>query len=160
VLDTGAQGILTTKLYQSVETVIAGKRVLLAAPMTYMNLSGDAVAALAGEHGLAPSQFLVVCDDIALPLGTLRIRRRGSSGGQNGLSSIIETLGTDAVPRVRCGIGTVPPGISAADYVLGRFLPEEREAAEALVLRAAEAVCAIVEEGFDVAMNRFNNNPE
>jgi PTH1 family peptidyl-tRNA hydrolase len=137
--------------------MIAGKRVLLAAPMTFMNLSGEAVAALVDEYGFAPSQFLVVCDDIALPLGAVRLRRRGSSGGQNGLGSIIEALGTDSVPRLRCGVGTVPPGIGAADYVLGRFLLEEREAAEALISRAVEAVCAVINEGIDRAMNRYNS---
>ena len=146
-------------LYLLDERIVAGRRVLFVQPQTYMNASGEAIASIAGEYALAADRFLIVCDDIALPLGTLRLRLRGSSGGQNGLTSIIEALATDDIPRLRCGIGGVPDGISTADYVLSPFPAEERASVLTMIDSASDAVLSVIEDGFDRAMNRYNSAP-
>ena len=130
---------------------------LLALPQTYMNRSGFAARCLLEHRGLEPSQVLVVYDEINLPLGRLRIRRSGSPAGHRGLESIVENLRTDQVARLRLGVaGPPPPGADLADFVLGPFAAEEREAIEAAILRAADACECWLREGTDVAMNRFN----
>ena len=146
-------------LYLLDERIVDGRPVLFVQPQTYMNASGEAIASIAGEYALAADRFLIVCDDIALPLGTLRLRRRGSSGGQNGLTSIIEALATDDIPRLRCGIGGVPDGISTADYVLSPFPAEERASVLTMIDSASDAVLSVIEDGFDRAMNRYNSAP-
>lgn len=134
---------------------IAGKRVLLAKPQTYMNLSGRSVAPLLRYFGLAPAGLLVVYDDMDLPLGRIRVREQGSAGGHNGMKSIIAALGTQDFARVRIGIG--PSGAQdAADYVLGRFTPDEAPLVVGALERAADAVEVVVAEGVATAMNRFN----
>lgn len=139
--------------------LIAGQRVILVRPMTYMNLSGEAVGAIARMHKLLPERVLVVVDDMALPLGRLRIRPQGSAGGHNGLESIERHLNTRAYPRIRIGVGAARPG-RMVDHVLGRFRPEEREAVAEAIDRAADAVEAILADGLERAMNRFNRDPE
>ena len=110
------------------ETTIAGKRVLLMKPQTYMNHSGDAVAAAMNFYKLEPSQLLVISDDISLDVGKLRVRKNGSAGGQKGLNSIIESLGTQDFARIRVGVGQKPsPDYDLADWVLSVFSPEQRE---------------------------------
>lgn len=134
---------------------IQGVPVLLAQPMTYMNRSGEAARALLQRYSLSPSRLLVIVDDVALPLGKLRLRPSGSDGGHNGLASIIGCVGTQAFPRVRVGIGAPPPG-QMVEYVLSPFSPQERPLIEQAIQRAADAVEAVLMEGLSPAMNRFN----
>ncbi|MCL4466639.1 MAG: aminoacyl-tRNA hydrolase [Chloroflexi bacterium] len=136
--------------------VLGGQRVLLAKPQTYMNLSGQAVGALTRYYGLRPAIVLVIYDDMDLPLGRLRVRERGSSGGHRGLQSIIDDLGTQEFPRLRIGIGRSDT-IAGAAYVLGRFAPEEETVLAETVARAADAVEVALSEGPAAAMNRFNS---
>jgi PTH1 family peptidyl-tRNA hydrolase len=133
-----------------------GEQVGFVKPQTYMNDSGMSVVGFAGFYKVEPQDILVVCDDIALPCGQLRLRASGSSGGQKGLDSIIRLLGTQGFPRLRVGIGSPPAYMDAADYVLGQFAEEERPLIEAAVDRAADAVRAWLEDGIERAMSRFN----
>ncbi len=130
--------------------------VLVAKPMTFMNLSGDAIAGLAGFYKVAVPDVLVVLDEVALPLGRLRAGRGGSHGGHNGLKSVIARLGTSEVPRLRIGVGLGDGQKALADHVLGTFGPDEREQVEAAVLRAAEASVMFVTDGIERVMNAFN----
>jgi PTH1 family peptidyl-tRNA hydrolase len=136
---------------------ILGKRVLLAKPMTYMNISGDAVAPLARFYKIAPANVMIVHDDLDIPPGTLRLRKSGSSGGQNGLKHIIERMGTQDIPRLRVGIGRPPGRMDAAAYVLTPFEKgdEEMTAVEA-VDRAVKMIEAWLTDGIDLAMSRYN----
>lgn len=130
--------------------------VLVAKPLTFMNLSGEAVAGLAGFYKVAVPDLLVVLDEVALPLGRLRAGRAGSEGGHNGLRSVIARLGTREVPRLRIGVGRGDQRRELADHVLGTFAAEEREQVEAAVLRAADASEMFVAEGIERVMNAFN----
>lgn len=134
---------------------LAGARVLLVKPQSYVNLTGSAVAPLARWHRCPPQDLLVVCDDMSLGPGRLRLRRRGSSGGHNGLASIIESLGTEEFPRLRVGIGRSAHGDPVA-HVLGAFEPDEEPAIEQAVARAADAVRTWLARGIEAAMNDFN----
>lgn len=138
------------------EGSIAGQPTVLAKPRTYMNLSGQAAQSLAARSGIPPARIAAVVDDFTLPLGRVRIRREGGTGGHNGLASMIECLGTKDFPRLRLGIGPLPPGLDPADYVLSEFLPDEAEPLKALVARAADAVEFLLEHGVEAAMNGFN----
>ena len=122
--------------------IIGGEKVILLKPQTYMNLSGESL--------------IVIYDDIDLAVGHLRVRVKGSAGGHNGIKSIIAHLGTQEFPRVRVGVGAKPDRMDLADYVLGRFSQIERPVMEEAFETAAQAAIAIVEEGIDKAMNRFN----
>jgi PTH1 family peptidyl-tRNA hydrolase len=133
--------------------------VIMVKPATFMNRSGEAVAAIANFYKIPPAKVLVVLDDLALPLGRLRLRSQGSSGGHNGLESVIKHFGTEAVPRLRVGIGAAPSH-GAVDYVLGRFFEEEKPLLDATIKRAAEAVKCAVDKGLFAAMNVFNQPPE
>jgi peptidyl-tRNA hydrolase, PTH1 family len=128
---------------------------LLAAPKTFMNLSGDAVHRMAAFYHLEPSDVLVVVDDVNLPLGRLRLRPSGSAGGHNGLKSVIAHLGI-GFPRLRVGVERGDPARDLSDRVLSRFPSSERKIVDQAIERAADAVDAFVEVGFDAAMNRFN----
>jgi PTH1 family peptidyl-tRNA hydrolase len=128
-------------------------------PATFMNRSGEAVRAVADFYKIAPAEVLVVTDDFALPLGRLRLRKQGSSGGHNGLESVLEHFGTDLVPRLRVGIGSAPAQ-AATDYVLGRFFEEEQSLLETTIRRAADAVKCAIDKGLIAAMNLFNQQPE
>ncbi len=141
-------------LAEVAEAVFAGIPVVLAKPLTYMNRSGEAVQELVKRLGLTPSQVVVVYDDMDLPLGTLRVRPRGSSGGHHGMASVLKALGTTEVTRVRVGIGR-PEG-DAVDYVLSRFEQEEASKAQEAIERAADAVETLLLEGSAAAMDRFN----
>lgn len=135
---------------------IFGVDAMLAQPTTYMNLSGDSVRRILSYYRLSPADMIVVCDDVALPVGAIRVREHGSSGGQKGMQSIISALGTDEFPRVRIGVGDRPPGFPLSDYVLGRFLHEEWDAMIAGVTKAGDAVQLILAEGAAAAMAKFN----
>lgn len=144
--------------YQSLvsEATHAGEKVLLIAPQTFMNLSGVAVRAATDFCKLETEHLLIVCDDFNLPLGKMRFRPEGSSGGQNGLENILQHLGTPKVPRLRVGVGPVPERWEARDFVLGRFQANERELADEVVRRAADAVECWITSGIATAMNRYN----
>lgn len=135
---------------------IGRNEVLVARPLCFMNRSGSTAAALLDAAGAAPEDLLVVCDDLYLDLGTIRIRPRGSHGGHNGLLSIIETLGTRDFPRVRVGVGPADPRASHADFVLEPLTRAEQERLPAIVARAADGAEVALDEGIAAAMNRFN----
>lgn len=135
------------------------RRVMLLEPLTYMNRSGQAVAELAGFYKALPADVLVVLDDLALPPGQLRLRADGSSGGHKGLDSVLESLGTQAVPRLRIGIGSPPPQMDSADYVLQAFAKGEREAVQQAVHEAGDTVEDWLFDGIDAAMERHNRRP-
>lgn len=131
----------------------------LAAPQTFMNRSGYAVRCLAERFELGPEAFLVVYDELHLPLGRLRLRPSGSPAGHHGIESVLESLGTDGVARLRLGIapeGGAPPGDAVVGFVLSPFAPEELETVEAMVARAADACEAWAVDGTEPAMQRFN----
>lgn len=138
---------------------IEGERVILAKPQTYMNDSGDAVRGLAKLNGLAPSRILVICDDLDLPFGRVRLRDRGSSGGQRGLRSIINQLGTEEFPRLRIGIGRPPPGVDPIDYVLTTFTPTENQELGEVLDRAVQGIEVLLSRGLAAAMNVVNVPP-
>lgn len=137
---------------------IEGQKVILARPMTYMNLSGEAVGAISRMYKIPSESTIVIVDDIALPVGTLRLRYTGSSGGHNGLESIERHLGTRGYPRIRIGVGDARPG-GMVDHVLGRFSKDERELVDEAIERTADAVETALREGFEKAMNVFNRRP-
>jgi PTH1 family peptidyl-tRNA hydrolase len=138
------------------EGEIGKEQVLLVRPMTFMNLSGVCVASVVREQGCEPSQVLVVCDDVNLDLGKLRLRRSGTAGGHKGLESVIQQLRNQQFPRLRVGIGQPPAGMEMMRYVLSPFRREERLIAGETIERAAQAVETWVCYGIDEAMNRFN----
>lgn len=125
-------------------------------PQTFMNLSGQAIGPFCRKRGIAADQILVVADDLDLPLGQLRIRLQGSSGGHNGLKSIAEHLGTEAFARLRVGIARPPVDRTVISWVLGRFGPTEWPIWNETVERASQAVAVVLQDGVDVAMNRYN----
>ncbi len=138
---------------------IAGRVVTLIWPTTYMNNSGIAVKQVAETLELKPEETLVVYDDLSLPLGKIRIRTAGSSGGHNGIGSVIEYLETESVPRIRLGMGPLPEGADQVNFVLGNFSEEEKEIADKMIGQAAEAVLYSIEHGLEEAMTKYNNNP-
>jgi len=131
-------------------------RLLLVKPQTFMNLSGQAVGSLSRYYKIPPERILLIFDDVDLPFGTIRIRNQGGSGGQRGMKSIIQRLGTQDFPRMRIGIGRPPGRMEAADYVLQNFSKTEREFLEAVLDQAVDAIFTFVEDGIDSAMNKFN----
>jgi PTH1 family peptidyl-tRNA hydrolase len=133
-----------------------GGGVILAKPLTLMNLSGAAVADLARYFRIDVADLLVVADDVNLPLGRIRARARGSDGGHKGLRSIVERLGTEEFARLRVGVGRGDLRRDLADHVLARFDPDERAPIDAAVVRAADAAGIFVTDGIDVVMNQFN----
>jgi PTH1 family peptidyl-tRNA hydrolase len=136
-----------------------GEKALLVKPTSYMNRSGEPIQAVAHFYKVEPAEILVVLDEMALPLGRLRIRPDGGTAGHNGLESVIVQFGTEEIPRLRVGIGAAPRE-GAIDYVLGRFFEEERPLAEKAVARVVEAVKCAIDNGLLSAMNLFNKNPE
>lgn len=142
---------------QVAEGVIAGQRVALALPQTFMNLSGQAVVGLRQWYKIDPAtELLVVYDDVDLPFGALRLRERGSAGTHNGMRSIITLLGSQVFPRLRVGIDRPPATWDLAGYVLGRFTPEQEAQLPEVIERAADALELVLREGMVVAMNRIN----
>ena len=137
--------------------IIAEQKVLLVKPQTYMNLSGESIGELVSYYKVDEEQeLLVIYDDVSLDVGQLRIRRKGSAGGHNGIKDIIRHLGTDVFPRIKIGVGEKPKGYDLADYVLGHFSREERKMMEEGYQKAAEAVEMILAGELDEAMNVFN----
>lgn len=128
----------------------------VAKPMTYMNLSGEFVRQFAAYHNVTTAELLVVYDELALPLGKIRLRKKGSAGGQKGMLSILQHLGTDEVPRLRVGIGPQPEKMDSAAFVLGKFSKAEEAGLDAALSLAAEAVDVMRKTDIDTAMNRYN----
>ncbi|MGN0514502.1 MAG: aminoacyl-tRNA hydrolase [Lachnospiraceae bacterium] len=135
---------------------IEGEKVVLVKPLTYMNLSGECVRAVADFYKAGPQDILVIFDDISLEPGKIRIRAKGSAGGHNGIKSIIAHLGSEQFARIKCGIGEKPKGYDLADYVLGHFSKDELEIIDSGIQRAQEACACILTQGIDAAMNKFN----
>ena len=133
-----------------------GRKLLLAKPQTYMNLSGQSIQGLANFYKLPLEQLLVAHDDLDIPFGQLRIRPGGGPGGQKGVASTIERLGTRDFPRLRLGIGRPPGRMDPADYVLQSFSREEMKSVSDILDRAADAALSFVTEGLDQTMNKFN----
>jgi len=138
------------------EGFISGKKVILAKPQTYMNLSGESVRDMAQFYKPEADNILVIYDDVSLLPGEIRIREKGSAGGHNGMKNIIYQLETDQFPRVKVGIGEKPSGWDLADYVLSKFKKEEMEDMISGITDAADAVTIIIKEGTKTAMNQFN----
>jgi PTH1 family peptidyl-tRNA hydrolase len=141
------------------EIAVGDERVLLAAPQTFMNLSGRAVRQILDFYKLGLADLLVVCDDLNLPLGRLRLRKNGSAGGQKGLKNIIEHAGTEEFARLRIGIDRPPERMDATAYVLQKFTASERDAMSGAVAAAAAAAELWVTQGPEAAMNRVNAAP-
>ncbi len=140
----------------AVKTELAGERVVLMKPQSFMNRSGPVVESALRWFNIEPDSLVVISDDVALPLGTLRIRARGSHGGQNGLRSIIESIGTEEFARLRFGIGSSEPVLDLAGFVLSDYTDSEVLRVQDMVSRAADAMAALVEHGVEPAMNTFN----
>lgn len=134
-----------------------GNKILVMKPQTYMNLSGESVGEAARFYKIPADHVLVISDDVSLPAGKLRIRGGGSAGGHNGLKNIIQHLGTDRFPRIKVGVGSPRPGEhDMVDWVMGKPVGEDRTAVEDALDRAGDAAKALITEGIDRAMNRFN----
>lgn len=138
---------------------IEGEKVLLVQPQTYMNLSGECVGQIADFFKIEPENLIVICDDINLDTGRLRIRAKGSAGGHNGLKNIIAHLGTEAFPRIRVGVGEKTEGWDLADYVLARFSKDDEPVMREAIKNAVGAVETWISDDIGTAMNRFNINP-
>lgn len=137
---------------------LGGQKALVMKPVTYMNLSGEAVREAAQFYKIPPERILVISDDVSLPVGRLRIRKNGSAGGHNGLRNIIAQLGSDQFPRLKIGVGEKPhPDYDLADWVLGKFQGEDKKAIDGAIQKAADAVECILAKGIPEAMNRYNN---
>ena len=154
VFESGRGDTLTARIGRGPASVLVVK------PLTMMNLSGDAVAAVAGFYKVDAAAILVAADDVNLPLGRLRLRARGTAGGHNGLKSIIGCLGTEQFPRVRVGVGRGDPRRDLADHVLAMFDDDERDEVDRAIARAADAVETFLAEGIEAAMNRYNRAEE
>lgn len=140
---------------------IGGERVVLVKPMTFMNLSGEAIRQVTDYYKIdVTEELIVIYDDISLPPGQLRVRKKGSAGGHNGIKNIIAQLGTQEFKRIRIGVGAKPSGYDLADYVLGHFSEEENVLMQESFRRAAEAACMIVEQDIDAAMNEYNKKSD
>lgn len=139
------------------ETIVAGQKLILVKPQTFMNLSGLTVSDALSWYKLTPQEMLLIVDDIDLPFGQVRVRAKGGPGTHNGLRSIVQCTGTGDFPRIRVGMGAPPPQWDLADWVLGKF-PDEaaRKTAFDAYLLAAEAALCWAEHGIDLAMNRYN----
>ena len=155
------KAVLKSSKFKSMvaEAMIGNKAALLAKPLTFMNNSGLAIGPLARFYDIPAEQILIIFDDVALPLGTIKLRSKGSSGGHNGLESIIEHLGTREISRIRIGIGrdNMPKDLSS--YVLSRFNRAEQQELTRLISRASDASVVFIESGIDKAMNEFNTSP-
>ena len=141
------------------EGFIEGKKVMLVQPQTYMNLSGECVGLIAGFYKLEAEDIIVICDDINLDTGRLRIRAKGSAGGHNGLKNIIAHLGTEVFPRIRIGVGEKTEGWDLADYVLARFSGEDEATMRQAIQNAVGAVETSISYDIGKAMNLYNINP-
>ena len=138
------------------EASLSGQKVLLLSPVTYMNRSGSSVRPCMDFYRIAVEDILILCDDVSLPAGKIRLRAQGSSGGQKGLGDVIRVLGTDKVARLRVGVGEKPPGWDLADYVLSKFSKEDRAVMDAAVKEATDAAALWVTSGIERSMDRYN----
>lgn len=136
--------------------LVGTEKVILSKPQTFMNLSGESIGSMADYYKVDPEHIIVICDDINLEEGQLRIRTKGSAGGHNGLKNIISQLGTQEFLRIRVGVGEKPKEMDLADYVLGRFPKDQEAMMEDAYKAAAEAAIMMVTDGADMAMNHFN----
>lgn len=136
--------------------IIEGEKVILAMPQTYMNLSGESVRELLDYYKCDETDLIVIYDDISLDVGKLRIRKKGSAGGHNGIKNIITHIGTQEFARIKVGVGEKPARMDLADYVLGHFSKEEQPVIREAADLATKAVATIITDGPDMAMNRFN----
>jgi PTH1 family peptidyl-tRNA hydrolase len=141
---------------------VRGEKLLLAKPGTFVNLSGNSVAGLVHKHNIPPSDLLVIYDDLDLPLGKIRLRQSGSSGGHKGMNSIISALGSEDFPRIRVGIGR--PQVeeqsmsedAIVNYVLSDFSPQEEAVIKSVIVKVSEAIDCFLTEGIEAAMSKFN----
>ena len=149
---------VTTKKHKALvgRGVIDGMRVILAKPQTYMNLSGESIREIADFYKIEPENIIIIYDDISLDVGQLRIRKKGSAGGHNGVKNIIAYLGTQEFPRIKVGIGNKPEGWDLADYVLSRYSKAEQEALEEAAEGVVGALKLMLADDIDGAMNRYN----
>ena len=139
------------------DLMCGGRRILAMKPQTFMNLSGEAVQEASHFYKVPLERILVVCDDVSLAPGVLRLRKKGSAGGHNGLKSIIYLLNSDQFPRIKMGVGGKPhPDYDMADWVLGRFSPEDAKIMDEAAQRCADAVESVLQDGFDKAQNKFS----
>ena len=136
--------------------IISGEKVILLKPLTYMNLSGECVGPAADYYKVEPENVIILFDDISLDVGRIRIRKKGSAGGHNGIKSIIAHLGSENFPRLKFGVGDKPKEMDLADYVLGRFSSQDEATVSEGIKRACEAVECMIGEGCDAAMNKYN----
>ncbi len=152
-----ARSVLKKKFQgEVVEVESRGEKLLLLCPHTFMNLSGTSVLEARDFYKIANPDVLVVCDDFQLPLTKVRLREKGSAGGQKGLADVIRRLGTDVVPRLRIGVGEMPAGWDPADFVLGKFTKDQRAEIAVTIAQAADAVEVWAASGIATAMNRYN----
>ncbi len=135
---------------------IEGQKVIIAKPQTYMNLSGESVQQLLHFYKVDPEDLIVIYDDISLDVGQLRIRKKGSAGGHNGIKNIIQMIGGDVFPRIKVGVGNKPQGWDLADYVLGKFSKEEQDILVETKAKVADAVEIMLTKEIDAAMNKYN----
>lgn len=135
---------------------IEGEKVILMKPETYMNLSGEAVKMCMQWNKIDSDDIIIIYDDVSLDIGQLRLRKKGSAGGHNGIKSIIEHLGTDTFPRIKVGVGEKPPGWDLANYVLGRFSEEEMKVICPRLRDVVKAVELIIKKDIETAMNEYN----
>ena len=139
------------------ETTLENKRILLVKPQTYMNLSGDAIVQISNFYKINIENFIIIVDDIALPVGKLRIKRKGSSGGHNGLKDIINKIGSDQFTRIKIGVGAKPNKWNLADWVTSEFSSTERQQIDIASQKVHNALSLIIENKIDEAMNKFNS---
>lgn len=137
--------------------LIGGEKVILLKPQTFMNLSGESIRAAADFYKVDPDHIIVIYDDISLEPGQLRIRKKGSAGGHNGIKSIIAHLGTQEFPRIKVGVGAKPDRMDLADYVLGHFSRIESRVMDDAAKEAGQAAQAMILDGIEAAMNRYNS---
>lgn len=141
--------------------IIGGEKVILVKPQTFMNLSGESIREIIDYYKIEEkTELIVISDDISLDVGTIRIRKKGSAGGHNGLKNIILHLGHDEFRRIKIGVGEKPDGYDLVDYVLGHFGKEDSELIEESVKKAAEAIEKMITDGSDAAMNQFNKKAQ
>lgn len=149
---------VTTKKHKALvgRGIVDGMRVILAKPQTYMNLSGESIREIADFYKIEPENIIIIYDDISLDVGQLRIRKKGSAGGHNGIKNIISHLGTQEFPRIKVGIGNKPEGWDLADYVLSKYSKAEQEALEEAADGVIGAVKLMLMDDIEAAMNRYN----
>ncbi|MBC8205253.1 MAG: aminoacyl-tRNA hydrolase [FCB group bacterium] len=142
--------------YFAAEKMVSGRRIMLVKPTSFMNLSGRPLLNIVEREDFFHDQLLIICDDVNLPLGRIRLRSGGSDGGQKGLASVIYYLGTEQIPRLRLGIGRETPPGDLRNYVLSEISVKEEEIVIHMIEQAAEAVITYIHDGINAAMNRFN----